>query len=61
MVDKKYCPFINGPCRNDCVFKTNGVAVRDTIYSCLIAIKLNDINEMQHDDLSEIWNLLRKN
>ena len=60
-MEKKYCPFINGICRNDCVFKTRNVAApHGAVYNCLIAVKLTDINEMQHDDLSAIWSLLKK-
>lgn len=55
-----FCPFVKSSCRDDCVFKTGNVAVRDKVYSCLIAVKLSAINEMQHDDLSAIWDALKK-
>lgn len=51
---KNHCPFINGSCRDDCVFKCNNVASGRGIYSCLIAVKLDDINEHQSDQLNEI-------
>ncbi len=60
-MEKKFCPFINGICRDDCVFKYHKVANQTGIHDCLIAIKLTDINEMQHDDLSAIWSLLKRN
>lgn len=61
-MDKKYCPFVNGLCRDDCVFKCHYVATSDgVVYNCLIAVKLTDINGMQHDDLTAIWSLLKKN
>jgi len=61
-LENKFCPFIHGPCRSDCVFKTNSVMTnRNEVHNCIIAIKLSDINEMQHDDLTDIWSLLKKN
>lgn len=54
-----FCPFIKGSCRNDCVFRCNNVAVGDKVLNCLLAIKLFDINEYQHDDLTEIINTLK--
>ena len=60
-MEKKFCPFVKTLCRDDCVFKTRNVAGNHgEIFNCLIALKLNDINEMQHDDLSAIWSLLKK-
>lgn len=60
-MEKKFCPFIKGLCRDDCVFKTHYVASNNgEIYNCLIAVKLSEINEMQHDDFAAIWNLLKK-
>jgi hypothetical protein len=50
-VPGNFCPFIHGPCRDDCVFKANKMLVRREYYDCLIAIKLCDINEFEHDDL----------
>lgn len=61
MNDNKYCPFIKGTCRDDCVFKCYDFAAPgNKIYNCLIAIKLSDINEMQHNDLTDIWNAVKK-
>ena len=51
---KNHCPFINGSCRDDCVFKCNKIATGRDIYSCLIAVKLSEINEYQSDQLTEI-------
>jgi hypothetical protein len=59
-VEKKLCPFIKDLCRDDCVFKTHNVACGHDIYNCLIAVKLSDINEAQHDDLAAIWNEVKK-
>ena len=60
MSQNTFCPFIKDNCRNDCVFKYHNVAYSNKIYNCLIAIKLSDINDMQHDDLSAIWNEVKK-
>lgn len=59
-MEKKFCPFIQRHCVDDCVFKYHKVANENGIYDCLIAIKLSDINGMQHDDFAAIWNLLKK-
>lgn len=60
-VNKNFCPFIKGVCRSDCVFKCHNVALPDGDTSnCLIVIKLTDINEMQHDDITAIWNEVKK-
>ena len=50
----KYCPFIKDLCREDCVFRHRNVATSDGIYSCLIAIKLSEINAFQSDELNHI-------
>ena len=59
-LDKKFCPFVKDLCRDDCVFKTRNVASPDGVHNCLIAVKLSDINDMQHDDLVAIWNEVKK-
>lgn len=59
-MSNKFCPFIKSECREDCVFKYHKVASGNKVYDCLIAIKLSDINDMQHDDLAAIWNALRE-
>lgn len=59
-MEKKHCPFINALCRDDCVFKYHNVLGPDGVHDCLIAVKLSSINEMQHDDFTAIWNLLKK-
>ncbi|MEY8002014.1 hypothetical protein AB8U03_17860 [Clostridium sp. Mt-5] len=60
--DKNFCPFIKGVCRNDCVFKYHNIALHGgAISDCLIAVKLSDINELQHDDISAIWSEIKKN
>jgi len=59
--NKNFCPFIKDICRNDCVFKHNNVALPNgNVSNCLIAIKLTDINEMQHDDITDILNEITK-
>ena len=61
-IEKKYCPFINGLCRDDCVFKCCIVVTDEgALYNCLIAIKLIDISGMQHDDLMMILKQLKEN
>lgn len=57
----KYCPFVNGDCKDNCVFKTfNTVISHSETKSCLIAIKLDDINGYQQDQLTEIEHDLSK-
>ncbi len=53
-MEKKFCPFIKELCREDCTFYHGNVLTEGKIYNCLIAIKLSDINELQHDDLMSI-------
>lgn len=53
-MDKMFCPFINGECRSDCMFRANKTATKAGTSCCTIAIKLSDINEDQHDQLTEI-------
>jgi len=60
MDNNNFCPFVNGPCRNGCVFKSHEVATETGFYSCLIAIKLMDINEFQSDQLKAIREGLTK-
>jgi len=59
--NKNFCPFIQNICRSNCVFRYDNVALPNgNVSSCLIAIKLADINEMQHDDISAILNEVKK-
>ncbi len=62
MDKKSFCPFINGSCRNDCMFNYNAqVAVgHGSTVCCSLAIQASNSNEMQHDQLSEIINLIEK-
>jgi len=57
-MEKNFCPFINGSCRSDCVFKMRCNTVTPAgsvgLTSCIIASKLADINEYQRDQLTEI-------
>lgn len=59
-MEKKFCPFIPGMCRDDCAFKHHKTMGPDGLQDCLIAIKLSAINEMQHDDLIEICHAIKK-
>jgi len=63
-MEKNFCPFINGSCRSDCVFKMrcNTVTPAGSVgfTSCIIASKLADINEYQSDQLSEIQREISK-
>ena len=53
---KDFCPFIKGKCNDDCVFKCANTATEHGISDCLLAVKLDAINEYQTDQLSEIEN-----
>ena len=55
-----FCPFINGDCRKDCTFHCHKVAGTELsgITECLIASKLDSVNDTQTDQLSEIIRLL---
>ncbi len=55
-----FCPFLNGECRNDCAFKTRNTATTFGTSSCLIAVKLDCINEHQADQLTEITQSIAK-
>lgn len=59
-MDVKYCPFVKGSCRDDCVFKYHKVATENGISDCLIAIKLSSINETQSDELNLIIESIKK-
>lgn len=52
---EKFCPFIRDICRNDCVFRC-GKSVSQGITTCLIAAKLDKMNDNQHNDLVEVAN-----
>ena len=61
-MEKKFCPFVNGICRDDCVFKKKDLFIRDEgVYSCLIATRLLRTNDILHNDLTAILELLNKN
>ena len=55
-----HCPFINSECRSDCVFKTRRTSTTFGTSSCLIAIKLDSINDAQMDQLTEISQSIAK-
>lgn len=63
-MEKNFCPFINGTCRDDCVFKMRCKATTSLsmvgLTDCLIASKLADINEYQSDQLTEIQQEIEK-
>ncbi|GAA0121740.1 hypothetical protein UT300018_10560 [Clostridium faecium] len=59
-MEKKYCPFIKDVCRDDCVFKYHNVACPSgKVQSCLIAVQLYGINDMQRDQLENILYFLK--
>lgn len=49
-----FCPFINGSCNNACVFKVHNTSTSYGISTCLIAIKLDSINDHQSMQLDDI-------
>lgn len=57
-MDKKFCPFVNGQCRDDCVFRCGNVLIGRDLVNCLIAVKISDINELQSDELDLILKAL---
>lgn len=58
MPENNFCPFLNGVCNEKCVFyrKIARAMYDHSTSHCLVFIKLSDINEMQHDDLTELIN-----
>jgi len=55
-LDKTFCPFVNGECRKDCVFRKSSLAqsINGGFSSCGIAVGLANINDRQSDELQEI-------
>lgn len=51
---EKFCPFIKDTCREDCTFRCRNVTTSQGITTCLIASKLDCINEMMSDQLTSI-------
>lgn len=49
-----FCPFVNGPCKSDCMFSLNGQQTPFGVPPCLIAAKLSDINGEQKKQLQQI-------
>ena len=59
-MDKNFCPFINGTCRNDCKFYYPAALATGIITDhCIIAAQLCTINEMQSDELSDIYKAIK--
>jgi len=54
-----FCPFIKGDCRDDCTFRCRNTTTSQGATTCLIASKLDAINEFQHDDLMEIQDKIK--
>lgn len=54
-MDKKFCPFIKDLCRDDCTFHSHNTAIGNSVHDCLIAIKLEGINDMEYDQLENIY------
>ena len=50
------CPFLNEPCREECMFHCNHLisTTHVGLSPCLIAVKLDQINEYNHDDLVNV-------
>jgi hypothetical protein len=56
-----FCPFCNGQCRSDCVFRMQAyISSANGLTKCLIATKLSDINTYQSDQLTEISNKIEE-
>lgn len=51
---EKFCPFIHAACRRDCKFRCSSTDLPQGAATCLIASKLDKINEIQHDDFKDI-------
>ena len=49
-----FCPFLKDLCENSCVFKVHNTATSYGISTCLIAIKLDSINDQQSMQLDDI-------
>lgn len=53
-----FCPFIQGECNRDCVFRCRPKAAsremeHDTL-TCILAARFHTMNTEQHDQLSEL-------
>lgn len=53
-----YCPFVNGECRNDCVFRcrpraTTQSMVQETT-TCVLASRIAELNDKQADQLDNL-------
>ena len=60
-MDPNFCPFANAMCRKDCVLYKD-IMVADPCGKashCWLSIKIKDINEYQHDDLTLILNTMK--
>ena len=57
---KTFCPLIKGECREDYVLHCHSTATPKGVSNCLLAIKLQDINGNEHDDLTEILHTISK-
>lgn len=51
-MEKNFCPFLQGPCRKECVFWHPAVADGSVCQHCLIANRLNEISEKMSDNES---------
>jgi len=56
--NKNFCPFIKETCRDDCMFRCRNVTASQGPITCLIASKLDAINEMTSDQLTSIEHLI---
>jgi len=59
-MNNNFCPFVNGTCKANCVFKTHSTSTTRGTSTCLIAIKLDDINGYQSDQMTEIFHEIKK-
>lgn len=62
-MDKKtFCPFINGECRNNCMFYTHSSASYpdNTYRTCLIATGMNKISDRSEELLDNILAIIKE-
>jgi len=58
---RTFCPFINGTCRTDCMFRTNPTGIDYGIVTCSLPIYLQVLKDNQNKEADKVIKAIKDN
>ena len=57
---RSFCPFVNGSCRTDCMFRTNPTGIEYGVVTCALPIYLEILKNNQYKEAEKIIQAIKE-